>query len=268
MRASLQFVLSSVVLPALVGGCAQLAQQTQPVPAQFQANPSDPPDLATAKADERAAIAALRAGNRPEAMRLAERASIELRAARRSEAPQPNADQLQALRKLDADGDAGIVGRDANDWTHSPDNLALAREQIGEYYENGGVVQRDYAAAASWYQKALNTPGAYNVTQKAAYRLGMLYEHGGPNLPRDHRKAEQIFAANHLQTPEARAAEEARLESEIAGANALVELGLRNYHPPQPGTATQSEDPSWSSCHLGPLSNHPGWAGYAGCSPW
>src|SRR5271170_6947274 len=167
MRIHLRIAMPSVIVACLGGGCAQVAP---PVPAAYQANPSDPPDIAAAKADQRAAVAAVQAGDRTEAVRLFTKANKEMQDARMRMA-QPSAEKLQELRDYDAKGDAGVVGHDASNWTNSPDSLASAREQIGKYYESGWVVSRDYAVAASWYQKAFDTPGADHVKQKAAYRL-------------------------------------------------------------------------------------------------
>lgn len=240
MRAYLRVIMTSVALAGVEGGCAQVAQ---PVPAAFQANPSDPPDIAAAKADQRAAVAAVRAGNRTEGGRLFMKANKEMQDARVRLA-QPNPERLQGLREYDAKGDAGIVGHDASDWMNSPDSLASAREQIGEYYENGWVVSRDYAVAASWYRKALDTPGAYHLQQKAAFQLGTLYEHGGPNLPRDHAKSEQIFAANHITTTQ--------MQGEAAAAEAEREREQERYiasHPTppiKPASSHERNDCLWN----------------------
>jgi hypothetical protein len=157
-------------------------------------------------------------------------------------APQPysvrqsySAEILQSLRERDAEGDAGRVSRDASDWAHSPDGFASVRVDIGEYYENGWIVPKDFALAAKWYQKALKTPGAYHVMQRAAYKFAMLYEHGGPNLPRNHAKAEQIAASAGMVTTEAKAAENNR-EREQA------ETLLRAFTPRGPSVSHRQQE--------------------------
>lgn len=257
MGAYFWVVVTSVALAALSGGCAQV---TQPVSAAYQANPSDPPDIAAAKADQRAAVAAVRAGDRTEATRLFMKADKEMQDARIRMA-QPSAEKLQELREYDAKGDAGVVGHDANNWMNSPDSLASAREQIGEYYENGWAVTRDYATAAHWYQKALDTPGADHIRQKAAFHLAMLYERGGPNLLRDHAKSEQILASNHMTTTQ--------MQAEAAAAEAERERAQERYiasHPTVPNSGPTSANRQleieqckarcWSSarsCASGPM---------------
>jgi TPR repeat protein len=234
----------------------------QPVPAAYQANPSDPPDIAAAKADQRAAVAAVRAGDRAAAGQLFTKADKEMQDARVRLA-QPNPERLQELRDYDAKGDAGIVGGDPSNWMNSPDSLASAREQIGEYYENGWVVARDYAVAASWYQKALGTPDADHLRQKAAFRLVMLYENGGPGLPRDHAKAETIAAAVGVPTTESIA----KQEREAAARRARIIGAILSADRPAASPPQTDHGPGLLGCGM-MMGAAPSIAGMAGCPPW
>jgi len=62
-----------------------------------------------------------------------------------------------------------------------------AQTNVGEIYERGLGVPPDYAAAASWYQKA-----ADKGYSRALFNLGTLYEHG-QGVPQDSLKALNLY---------------------------------------------------------------------------
>ena len=78
---------------------------------------------------------------------------------------------------------------DMNAENHSLD-LAVAEYKIGEYYEKGLGVPQNYAAAAMWYQKAVENTYA---DMRPKFALGWLYAHG-LGVPRDPAKARAVFA--------------------------------------------------------------------------
>lgn len=76
------------------------------------------------------------------------------------------------------------------------DTLAAARESIGSIYESGLGVPRDYAEAAKWYQKALNTKdingGETDIGFRVKKPLGLLYAYG-LGVSRDRANARQLW---------------------------------------------------------------------------
>jgi Sel1 repeat len=84
--------------------------------------------------------------------------------------------------------------------------LAGARSMIGRYYWDGKGVPQDYAEAARWYQKAVDTKdihGDETLFGRAAKRsLGLLYVYG-LGVPRDRAKAREIWAGMGAGTPNA-----------------------------------------------------------------
>jgi tetratricopeptide (TPR) repeat protein len=219
-------VLSAAAAFLLVGCAQQGANGAREGQGQFagynayQPLPSDPPnviqELAAAKADVAAAQAAMRMGDRARAMQIAQRAMAELQEARNRRAQLASgnyAEQLNALRKIESGEAPEMPGVDRE----------VAREQIGEFYENG----QDYAAARRWYQKAIDTPGADFAITKAKVKLANLYEMGLGG-PRDHAKAEQLINSTGVLTQDAQAAKDKR-EREQA------EMWLRAFMTPGPG---------------------------------
>ncbi len=175
---------------------------------------------------------------------------------------------------------------DMNADNHSLD-LALAEYKIGEYYEKGLGVPQNYAAAAMWYQKAVENTYA---DMRPRFALGWLYAHG-LGVPRDPAKARAVFAtigggegqllvgmldagklpksidglaaaeteysaAQKQQEEQANEAQYEAFEHAFAASNAA-----------QRQAPAESDQPSWYTCHS-VLSGAPMIAGMAGCSPW
>jgi TPR repeat protein len=172
-----------------------------------------------------------------------------------------------------------------NDMDHSVD-LALAEYRVGEYYEKGLGVPRDYAAAAFWYQKSVQNTYA-DFRPRAA--LGLLYAHG-LGVPRDPAKARAVFGTmgyqgqplmalldagklpksiDGLPAAEAQyAATQKKREEEANEAQyEAFEHAFAASNAAQRQAPEESGQPSWYTCHS-VLSGAPTIAGMAGCSPW
>jgi TPR repeat protein len=63
----------------------------------------------------------------------------------------------------------------------------VAAELLGQVYENGGFLPRDYGEAVRWYRR-----GAEQGYENAQWRLGLSYENGR-GVPQDNVQAEKWF---------------------------------------------------------------------------
>lgn len=75
---------------------------------------------------------------------------------------------------------------------------AQARRYIGWYYERGLGVPQDYAEAARWYQKSIDTKDIHGELtlpgRQSKKNLGLLYAYG-LGVPRDRARARQIWVS-------------------------------------------------------------------------
>ena len=62
-----------------------------------------------------------------------------------------------------------------------------AQQELGAYYYDGEMVQKDYTKAAEWFRKAAEQGNA-----EAQYRLGMCYKYG-EGVERDSAKSAEWF---------------------------------------------------------------------------
>jgi hypothetical protein len=137
----------------------------------------------------RAALAASRAQNYAEAMRLWRQVDAE-----------PEVDVAFAgLPLTDISSSGGLMNfGNARFAAAYSAGLAHARLDIGSYYEYGLGVPQDYAEAARWYQKCIDTKdihgGATLPARQAKRNLGLLYAYG-LGVPQDRTRAKQIWAS-------------------------------------------------------------------------
>jgi TPR repeat protein len=123
-------------------------------------------------------------------------------------------EQVRLLREIDAEPEVDVAFADlpiptkhpsyaptpenlmANRIIEYADNLAWARAWIGSYYERGGdSIPPNYAEAARWYQKALDTKTIEKSLEQgnAERRLALLYAYG-EGVPQDQAKARQTWS--------------------------------------------------------------------------
>jgi len=114
------------------------------------------------------------------------------------------AEALELYAKLDATGDRLSrmpMIRGAGGYCYisglavsaALDEIAAARESIGEHFEDGTGMPKNYQVAAYWYQKSVDTRGADFGRQLAAMNLAYMYLNG-KGVPQDRMKARALLA--------------------------------------------------------------------------
>jgi len=261
MRASI--ILSAAAAVLLVGCAPQpganTAREGQGRFAGYNAYqplPEDPPDvvqeLAAAKADSETAQAAMRMGDRARAMQIAKKSTAERQDAENKRAAANYPKDLQLMRAIDA----GQV-------PEQPDmSRAAAREMLGEFYENGLGVQKDYAAARFWYEKAIRTPGDEFWVNMARAHLSNLLG-AGLGGAKDPARAEALIHQAGGMTQADVIAQEKEREAKLAAF--MVALAATSGAPRRQEDAEKG--PSILTCHYA-IRSAPSIAGMMRCPPW
>jgi TPR repeat protein len=197
-----------------------------------------------------------------------------LQQVRADEAKGDYQEALRELLKIDAEGDfSRPVGPDIPPslggnpldwnkrriWQDHQNQLAWAREMIGDIYAEGRVGGQDLPQAVAWYQKAVSTNGAGLSTESLKFKLAFMYENG-LGVPKSHAQAEAILNSTAARQIEAEVRREEREHQMWASVMyyAFTHPGSSNR-----STSTQSSEPSWGVCQgMGSL------AGAVGCPPW
>jgi len=92
---------------------------------------------------------------------------------------------------------------------------AAAQEMLGEFYENGLGVQKDYVAARFWYEKAIRTQGdAFAVNMASAHLANLLG--AGLGGPKDPARAEALIHQAGGRAQADAIAEEKEREAKLA----------------------------------------------------
>jgi TPR repeat protein len=197
-----------------------------------------------------------------------------LQQVRTDEANGNNQQALGELLQIDAEGDfPRPVGRDLppslggnpRDWNRRriwqdhQNQLAWAREMIGDIYAEGRVGAQDLPQAIAWYQKAINTNGAGLSTESLKFKLAFMYENG-LGMPKSHAQAEAILNSTAARQTEAEIRREEREHQMWAS---VMYFAFTHPGSSTSSTSTESSEPTWGECL-----RSGNFAGMKGYPPW